>query len=69
MKVLFFNLLVIMIVGSPLLILELSRSRSKWVDEHHTILSLALWFTVLLAVYIWVLPMLGLEPNQRFFGR
>jgi hypothetical protein len=63
MKAILLNILVLLIVASPLLALELYRSRSQWIDEHHGGLSLALWVLTLLAVYIWVLPHLGLQPN------
>ena len=46
-------------------VLELARSRSRWIDKHHGGLSFALWFLTLAAVYIWVLPRLGLQPNWR----
>ncbi len=30
-------------------------------------LGIVVWIFTLLAVYVWVLPMLGLKPNPRFF--
>jgi hypothetical protein len=65
MRLLVLNVFIILLVGSPLLMLELARSRSKWIDEHHGGLSFVLWFLTLAAVYIWVLPSLGLQPNWR----
>ena len=62
------NVLVICLVGLPLLALELARSRSRWIDKNHGGLSIALWFFTLVAVYIWVLPRLGLQPNWRFLA-
>jgi len=63
MKLILLNLFVIFLVGSPLLALEFARSYSRWIDKHDDGLSFAVWFFVLLAVYIWVLPRLGLQPN------
>ena len=67
LKLLLLNGLVIILVASPLVLLEVLRSRSRWIEEHHGGLSLALWFLTLAAVYIWVLPYLALQPNPRFF--
>jgi hypothetical protein len=67
-KLLLLNGFVILLVASPLLVLEIARSRSKWIDEHHGVLSLALWFVTLSAVYIWVLPLLHLRPNWHFLA-
>jgi uncharacterized membrane protein len=68
MRLLLLNLFVIFLVGSPLLVLESVRSRSKWIDEHHGGLSFMLWLLILGSVYIWVLPRLGLEPNWHFLA-
>lgn len=63
MKLILVNLFVIFLVGSPLLVLEIGRSYSRWIDEHHDELSIAVWLFTLLGVYIWVLPRLDLQPN------
>jgi hypothetical protein len=65
MRMLAFNLFVILVVGSPLILFELLRAHSKWIDEHHEGLSFVVWFFTLAAVYFWLLPMLGLGPNWR----
>jgi hypothetical protein len=63
MKLLFLNAVVILLVASPLVLLEVGRSRSQWLDQHHDGLSVAIWILTLGVVYIWVLPYLGLQPN------
>jgi len=65
MWLLLLNGILVLLIGSPLLLLEVARSYSRWIDDHHGGLSLALWFLVLAAVYVWVLPRLGLQPNWR----
>jgi len=65
MKEILLNLLVIFLVGTPLLVLEFSRSYSKWIDKYHGGLRFIIWFITLGAVYIWVLPRLGLQPNYH----
>jgi hypothetical protein len=65
MRLLLLNGAVILLIGSPLLILEIARSHSNWIDEHHGGLSVTLWVVTLAAVYIWVLPQLGLQPDWR----
>ena len=65
MRLLLLNGAIILLIGSPLLMLEVAPSRSSWIDKHHGGLSFALWFLTLGAVYIWVLPRLGLQPNWR----
>jgi hypothetical protein len=67
MRHLLLNGVVILLVASPLLLLQIVRPRSIWVDRHHDGLALAVWFITLAAVYVWVLPLLGLQPNMRFF--
>jgi hypothetical protein len=65
MKSLLLNLVVILLAGSPLLLLEVARSHSHWIDEHHGGLSFIVWAVTLAAIYIWVLPALRLQPNWR----
>ncbi len=67
MKTFAYNVLIVVIVASPLLVLESLRERSPWIDDNHDRISIALWALVLLAVYLYVLPSLGLEINPRFF--
>ena len=69
MELILLNGLVILIVASPLVMLEVLRSRSRWIEEHHDVLRAAVWFLTLAAVYFWVLPRFGLKPNPRFFDR
>lgn len=65
MRQLLLNGVVLILIASPLLLLEAARFRFKWIDDHHGGLSLALWFLTLAAVYIWVLPRFDLQPNWR----
>jgi len=67
-RILLLNAAVICVVASPLMLLEVLRRRSHWVERHHEELGFAAWLITLVAVYIWVLPLLGLQPNPRFFG-
>jgi hypothetical protein len=64
----FLNLLVLFIVATPLILLELLRSRSAWIDRNHDGISFLLWFLTLGSVYISVLPQLGLAPNWHFLA-
>jgi hypothetical protein len=66
MKILL-NAAVICAVASPLMLLEVLRRRLHWVERHHEELAFAAWLVTLVAVYIWVLPCLGLQPNPRLF--
>jgi uncharacterized membrane protein YagU involved in acid resistance len=61
------NVLIVALVCLPLLLLWRLRSRSDWVERNHEMLGILVWLVTLLAVYIWVLPMLGLRPNPRLF--
>jgi len=63
MRLLFLNVTIICLVGTPLLILEVARSCSSWIYDHHGGLSFAVWLLVLAAVYFWVLPLFRLHPN------
>jgi hypothetical protein len=63
MRLLFLNVTIICLVGTPLLILEVARSCSSWIYDHHGGLSFAVWLLILAAVYFWVLPLFGLHPN------
>jgi len=63
MKLIFLNLFIILLIGLPLIGLEIGRSYSEWIDKHHGGLSFVIWFFTLLVVYIWVLPRVGLQPN------
>jgi len=67
MKILALNALVIMLVGAPLLALQLLRSRSTWIEDNHEWLGVVVWLVVLLCVYVFVLPRLGLAPNHWRF--
>jgi uncharacterized membrane protein YdjX (TVP38/TMEM64 family) len=68
MRTVLLNAVVIFIVASPITLLELLRRRSHWVERHHEELGLAAWLVTLIAVYIWVLPRVRLQPNPRFFN-
>jgi hypothetical protein len=56
MQTLIFNLVIILVVVTPLFILELLRRRSQWISNNHDWLSLVTWLMVLFAFYVWVLP-------------
>jgi hypothetical protein len=62
------NILVIMVVAAPLIALEALRPRAKWINDNHDWLNIVMWLGTLFAVYLWVLPRLGLQPNPRFFA-
>jgi len=68
MKLILENIFIIAIVATPILILEVLKSRSAWIGKNHDWLSVLTWIVVLFAVYIWVLPNLGLEPNPQIFN-
>lgn len=61
------NIMVLILIASPLLLLEKLRNHSKWIEDNHGGLSIIVWIATLLAVYIFVLPMFNLEPNPDFF--
>lgn len=67
MKIILLNTAIVLFVASPLLVIEWLRSRSRWIGKYHDELSLVAWLITLLAVYVWVLPTIGLRPNRRFF--
>ena len=69
MKPLLLNLLVVFLVVSPLLLLELGRRHFEWLEKNHEGLGFIVWLATLFAIYVWVLPRLGLVPNPRFFDR
>jgi len=66
-KELLLNLLVLAVVVTPLGLLGWAKGRVRWVRERHDVLSIAVWLLTLFAVYMWVLPRLGLAPNPRVF--
>jgi len=59
MRTILLNTVVVLFAVSPLFALDWLRSRSRWIAQYHDELSLGAWILTLLAVYIWVLPMLG----------
>lgn len=63
------NVFIIIIIAAPLLIVEILRSHSSWIEEHHEALSFVLWILALILVYFWLLPSLGLETNSNFFNK
>ncbi len=68
-KLILLNILVLALVCIPLLLFWLMRSRSVWIERNHETVGIIVWLVTLLAVYIWVLPMLGLKPNPKFFNQ
>ncbi len=62
------NIVVILIIGLPLLLLEVLRNHSEWIENNYGILSIIVWLVTLIAVYIFVLPMFNLKPNPAFFS-
>jgi hypothetical protein len=67
MATLALNVFVIIVVASPLMVLEFLRSRSAWIEANHEGLGFLLWIVVLIGAYLFVLPRLGLVPNPRIF--
>lgn len=61
------NIIILLIVASPLVLLEILRSHSKWIDDNHGGLSFIIWLVTLFAVYIFILPMFNMKPNPNFF--
>ena len=66
-RLILLNVFIVTLTGTPLLLFMVFRSRSSWVERHHQMLGIGFWIFSLLALYIWVLPILGLKPNPRFF--
>ena len=63
MRLFFLNVTIICLVGTPLLILEVARSCSSWIEEHYGGLNFVVWLLILAAFYFWLLPLFGLHPN------
>lgn len=57
-----FNLLLLLVVGLPLLVLELASGQWKWLREHKGPISFLLWFAALFLCYNVFAPMVGMEP-------
>jgi hypothetical protein len=68
-KLILLNVFILALTCTPLLLFWALRKRSAWVERNHEMLGIGVWLVTLLAVYIWVLPMLGLKPNPRFFNQ
>jgi hypothetical protein len=66
-QLLLLNALVLLIVGTPLLLLKLLSARWPWLARNYFWFAFPLWFVILLLVYIFLLPRLGLEPSPEFF--
>ena len=66
---LFRNILVLAFICVPIVLFEASCSRSAWMKRKHGMLAVAVWLLTLLVAYIWILPILGLKPNLRFFDQ
>jgi hypothetical protein len=67
MRLLLLNGMILLLVGSPLLVLELVKYRTEWLRRNHDWLSVIVWLATLASVYAFVLPRFGLAPNPRFF--
>jgi hypothetical protein len=64
MRILFLNgMISFFVAGTPLLILEIGRACSDWIEEHHHGLGLLMGFLILAAIRYWVWPRFGLQPN------
>jgi hypothetical protein len=64
MRLLFLNgMISFFVVSTPLLILEIGRACSDWIEEHHHGLALFMGFLILAAIRYWVMPRFGLLPN------
>lgn len=69
MRLIFYNLLVIALLVLPLLLLEVLRQRSAWIERYHGELSFGLWLVTLAGLYFWLFPLLGIKPNPALFDR
>ena len=62
MRILFLNgMISFFVAGTPLLILEIGRACSDWIEEHHHGLGLLTGFLILAVIRYWVLPRFGLQ--------
>lgn len=68
MKTLLLNVFVCLLAMTPLGVLELCRRRFRWTREHHGQVSLVVWLITLFAIWMLVLPRLGLTPNPRVYN-
>jgi hypothetical protein len=67
MKELFLNIGVFIIIGSPCVLLDVLKDKSKWVEKHYEGLICITWVAILLGLYFLILPMFNLEYNLDFF--
>ena len=61
------NILIIFLFALPLILLEILRYFSDWIDNHHGGLSFIVWIISLIILYAFILPFFNMEPNQNFF--
>lgn len=69
MKLLLLNIFVLIIVATPLFMLEWLEENSRWsswIREHEGV-SIVVWFVTLFLVYVFVLPFFHLRPNPAIF--
>ena len=59
----FLNILILFIVAAPLIFLDVLRSYSKWIDDHHGFISFIVWIIMLVVLYVFILPAFNMEPN------
>ena len=67
MEIALLNLFAISVVAGPLVVLELLRPTSAWLDRNHGWISVLVWMGALFVLYVYVMPKYGLEPNPAFF--
>lgn len=63
------DVIIIIVLTSPLLLLELLKKRFEWIDRHHIVLHIVLWFLVLSLIYTYVLPVVHRSPAFSFMSQ
>lgn len=66
MRVLFLNLIIVVLIVAPFGLLELARPHSPWLDEHHRSISVVIWFVTAALFYIFVFPQFELALHHGF---
>jgi len=59
------NLFILLILASPLFLLDWLKSKFTWFERNYSWLSILVWLMGLIVVYFFVLPSLNLEPNRN----
>ena len=57
------NLILIAIVAIPLGILEYLKTKYDWLEDSDG-LGFIIWLVMIVLVYFWIAPMMGMAPNE-----